>query len=213
MAIWSDWLPDLLPQLPECPVPLIEHELLRAAQDFFSRSYSWIVTTSAIPVVAAEASAPITFDPMLNVDNVRIEQAWYDNKEMELTTPGDLDSRFQNDWNTHVGVPYALYQESPGSAAFYPIPTAPSVIGFRFRASVKPTDASTGIPDDLYSNFKDEILVGAKARLMLFANKAWSNPGLGAAYAAQFEQRIDAARRAAAKSFGRSRLHIRATMF
>jgi hypothetical protein len=52
MSLWSAWLPDVVPHLPECPIPVIEHELRRAAQLFFEGSRAWRIYVPAIAVAA-----------------------------------------------------------------------------------------------------------------------------------------------------------------
>lgn len=208
MTTWSSWLPDLLPQLPECPGITVEHEVRRAAQRFFSGSRAWNVTLPAIPVEAAEdavAIAPTDHEQ----DLVRVLQVWYDDNIIEATTGDVLASRFGDNWQNHIGAPIAYIQDSPGVLRLYPVPEARSESGLIARIAVAPSDVSAGIPDNLAIAYRDELAMGAKARLMLHANKPWSAPEFGLKNESDFIAAINRANSSAATSFGKSRIASR----
>jgi hypothetical protein len=212
MKAWSNWFTDLLPQLPGCPDPQIEHELRRACQDFFERSRAWQVVQAPIAISASQTTFDIA-PTDAGQELVRLEAAWLDGRRLEVAGVGDMDASFADDWQAHTGSTSHLVQITPGTALLYPIPLAASVTGIKLRLSVRPSEAATGIPDDMFVKYRDALGAGARARLMLQSEKKWSDPGVGALNAAMFDAAINKASISAARSFGTGRIAARPRFF
>jgi hypothetical protein len=208
MKAWSNWFTDLLPQLPGCPDPQIEHELLRASQEFFARSRAWQVIQAPVAITANQTTLDIAPSDS-GQEMVRVEGAWLDGTRLKVYGVGDMDAAFTDDWQTHTGSTATLVQITPGTVLLYPIPVAASSTGLKLRLSVKPSEAATGIPDDMFVKYRDALASGAKARLMLQAGKKWSHPDLGTINAAVFDAAINTAAIAAARSFSTGRIAAR----
>lgn len=185
MKAWRTWFPDLALHVPGCPNVLMEHELRRAAQAFFRQTRAWKVDQALKPVAAGADVVPITPD---NADQelVRVEGAWWDGRSMSPVTPEVIDREFVQEWQGHTGTPEHYMELAPGELRIYPIPQADASQGLRLRLSVAPSDEATGLPDDIAVRYRDEIHVGAKARLMLVPGKPWSSPDLAAVYGQAF---------------------------
>lgn len=205
MAVWSDWYPDILPHLPGCPVPIVDHELRRASQVFFEGSRAWKMKLDAIQVRSNEEIVEIdTGDASTNI--VRIEHAWYDGNPIDVLTPEQMFDSFSGDWHNHTGIPVAIVQFEPGVVRLYPLPNSNASIGLVVEASVKPSNSSKGIPENLRIKFFEPIAAGAKARLMNYPNQAWTNFELGMALSSVFDSEINKARLNASLSYGRGRI-------
>lgn len=204
MMLWSAWLPDILPHVPECPVIIAEHEVKRVAQSLCEKTRAWLVTPAAMPVIAAQAEVTIVLGA--NQDLVRIEKAWYDGVPMEVKTITEMDDEYADDWTTHTGTPSIAVQNSPGIIRLFPVPTAAAVTGLKVRASIKPGDAATGIDSEYAVILRETIKVGAKGALMLYPNKPWTNMELGAAYTGAFGAMGNSLAVQAATGFGRGRI-------
>lgn len=206
MALWSAWQADILPHVAQCPIPLIEHELMRAAQQFFAESRVWQVERSPISVTSGVSD--LTIAPTdAQQELVRIETARWNGSQLRVKTASDMDASYMDDWRTHVGTPEVLIQVTPGLVWLYPIPDADGSLALRM--SVRPSESATGIPDDMAVKFRDTLSYGAKSRLMLYPNKPWSAPDLGLALSVAFRSGIDAAAATASRSFGRGRIASR----
>jgi hypothetical protein len=203
---WSDWFKDLLPHVPGCPNILAAHELLRAAQALLVQSRAWQVTQTEVPIDAAQAMETIA---VAGAQLVRIEKAWYDGIRMDIRTTEELDAQFSDDWQIHTGTPKALLQITPGVVQFYPIPDVAATTGLKLRVSLKPSDTATGLPHDIAIKYREPILAGAKARLMVYPNKPWSNDKLAMFNAGIFDNGVGTATIEAARSFGRGRIASR----
>ncbi len=210
MKTWSYWLPDLIPHVPECPQILAEHELRRSAQEFFRNTLAWRVTEADRPVLADEYEVDAT---PLNSDHelVRIDSAWYDGRLLEPVTYKTMDAKYCNDWQAHTGSPTHYMQEIPGVVRLYPIPTANATDGLKLRIIVAPSETATGLPDDIAIKYREDVQVGAKARLMLYPGKTWSNPELAVFYSKAFENMIGKANIDAARGHVQARIPSRVT--
>ena len=203
MKTWASWVPDLLPRLPQCPVAIVERELLRAAQVFFERSRAWTVDVDAIPVEAGNVDLSILPEDF-ECDLVRINDLWFDATRLSVTTSVQLARHSSDDWRSHSGRPNAYLQNIPGVVRLYPIPVDAGEVSVNL--SVKPSDSASGIPDELYVAFREQIRLGAMARLMLYEDKPWSKPDAGVKAEAEFNAAIDKALTKAERSFGSARI-------
>lgn len=203
MAIWADWLPDVLPHVQGAPVPQVEHEIKRAAQEFFTRARIWLVTTDDLPLEAGAVSLDIVL-PNASMAVVRVERAWLGTRPLDARLADAMDDAHADDWETHTGTPSAVIQFTPGAVRPYPIPTDAGTV--RLRVSVRPSDAADGIDDQFVARYQDAFSAGAKARLMLMLGKPWSNPEFGAAMRGVFDGYINQAITQAATGFGRGRM-------
>lgn len=208
MKTWSYWFPDLLPLVPGVPNVQAAHELRRAAQVFFEQSKAWKVIEPARPVTAGTVSisaAPSDAQQELS----EVLSVKYDGKSLNVETMESIEAAYGPDWGSHTGTPVAYFQLTPGEITFYPTPADDAITGVVLTLVVKPSDAATGLPDDMAVKYRDAMHVGAKARLMLIPGKPWSNPADGVGYGAAFDSMCGTANSQAAKSFGRARIASR----
>lgn len=205
MVLWSAWIPDILPHVAGCPIPIVEHELRRAAQEFFERTRAWKVQLAAVPVTSGTQEVAITVADAAEQVPVWASEVWYDGLWIRLATTEDLFARDRN-WPTRTGVPSEYTQLTPGSLRLYPIPSANAVTGLTCLAAIKPADTATGIPDALRVKFRQAIASGAKSRLFAYPGKPWSSPEMAKMFRDDFDAEIDKATLAATRAFGRGRM-------
>lgn len=209
MALWSAWLPDVLPHVPNCPVPLVEHELKRSAQVLLEASRIWRIDLDPAAVPAATVMLSPVMDDPDEQELVRIESVLFDGKPLDLRTPEELDAEAGDNWPSHTGVPTAYTLLSPGIVRLYPVPIDAATTGIEFRVSVKPADAATGVPDEIRTKYKEALTAGAKSRLMLYKDKPWTDYNLAGVHASAFESGVAKATLDAARAFGRGRVPSR----
>lgn len=187
---WSTFLPDVMPHVPGCPVAVAEHYVRRAAQAFFDRSKAWSVLTASMAVAADQAEVTVVL-PDAGTELVRVEQAWLDGRTVVPATARDLDETEEN-WTQQAGTVTRVVMLTPGVVRLFRIPEAAATTGLRLRASVRPSEAATGVPDDIAVQYRDSLIMGAKGMLMTVPKKPWSSE-LGAAMLTAFEAAADAA--------------------
>lgn len=210
MRPWSYWFPDVLPHVPGCPQPLVEHELLRAAKVFFGRTRAWKVDSPVAAVLAGQADVTV---PMASVEHelVRVESVRLDGKHLRLITTEALEAAHAGEWRTHAGSPHAYFLVQPGEVRLYPVPVSDAATGLTARVSIAPSDVSPGLPDHLGQAFGDAIQTGAKARLMLYPGRSWTSGELAGVYAQAFDRLVHDATVQAARSYGNARISSNVT--
>lgn len=189
---WSAWYPDVMPHVPECPIPIIEHELKRAAQTLMTRSRVWSMFVPVIAVSADDTTVEVVTGDA-QADMVRAEEAWYDGAKVSIIPVEEAAKLYGLEWHTATGTPTAIVQMSHAEFRLYPIPTIDATTGLTLRISARPSEASTGIPSDLATRYMDELATGAKSRLMMCPNKPWTNVEMGSALGMAFNSMIDRA--------------------
>ena len=188
---WSAWLPDVLPHVKQCPVAIAEHEIKRAAQDLLQTSRAWSVLTAAQAVTAGQSTVTVDLvDP--SIDLVRLETVWFDGVKLTPATPGELDVDEGSSWISKTGQPSRFIQLTPGFLRLYPAPAADATTGVTARCTVMPSEAADGLPDELANRYWDEIWTGARGKLMIYKDRPWSDPNIGAAYLGQFSSQKSA---------------------
>ncbi|HEV6963891.1 MAG TPA: hypothetical protein VK305_00655, partial [Roseateles sp.] len=113
MKPWSTWLPDVRPHVAGCPDLLAEHELRRAAQEFFRRSRAWRVRRPGVIAVSAGTSVLTLSTGDTTQDLVRVEALRYDGRALDPVTPELLDMKYGDAWEEHTGTPNKFLQETP----------------------------------------------------------------------------------------------------
>jgi hypothetical protein len=205
---WSDFYNDLVPSLPGVGLPLLEHELRRAAQDFFSGSRAWRIVLDPIGTEAGVFEYQMMADDR-GQDVVRIEAAAYLSGGLDVLTLPDVVTRYGADWWNASGSPAAVTQLRPGYISLCPTPDAAVADALVLTVSVRPSDTSTGIDDDLAIKFRSALIDGAKGRLMLMPKKPWTDFQLGSVLSARFGDKVDDARSKAERAYGRGRVRSR----
>jgi hypothetical protein len=165
-----------------------------------------------MPVQAGQSDVAVALGTT-EQELVRIEAAWFDGRQVEVRHVYDLDDLSLSDWTTATGHPRVVVQVSPFTIRLYPVPEHAAAKGLKVRASVRPSESATGIPDDLGAKFRDELAIGAKARLLLQTGAPWANPEMGALLARMFDEHISAANLTTVRSFGRGRLNTKPNWF
>lgn len=210
MSAWSDWLPDIMPVVPECPIPVIEHELRRAAQTFFRKTRAWPAFLPAIAIAADQDVVDLdTGDDQAAI--VSIEEAWYDGRALEIVALAEAVKRWGGEWQDATGAPTAIVQMTPMQVRLYPVPTEAATAGLSLRIAARPSDVAAGVRDDLAERYLDDIAAGAKSRLMLYPGKPWTNPDMAAINKSMFDQAMDTTITKLAKAGGQGRIASRPT--
>lgn len=203
---WSAFTPEIAPSVPGCPIFAVELAARRATQDMCRDARPWRESLPDAAVTAGTASVAISTGNA-ETSVARVERAWWDGRRLDPKSVDEMDDAHGDNWRTHTGDPYLYVEISPGTVTLYPKPTADGTLAT--FAALQPSEVATGVPDDIARLFRDTIIAGAKARLMLDPEKAWSNPSQAAIEMAVFQQGVGSAQHQAATGFGRSRIVAR----
>lgn len=210
MTLWSAWFPDIAPHVPGCPTAIIIHELRRSAQEFFRRTQAWR-EVQFFPVAALQSDVSILPDDK-TLDLVRIRTVYFDKKRLVPTTYETLSQLFTDQFLSHTATyPGEYYALEPGVLNLYPTPINAAVDGLTVMMAVTPGESSTGLPDSIALKYRDTVIAGAKARLMVYPNKPWTNMDMAGVYSQKFATEADKFTADAARSFSNARIPARPT--
>ena len=199
-------------ELPGIPELVLDDAVLRATQDFFSRSESWrhslaaplLDWTEALVFPAMDEGTELPADTrIVRIDTVKYSSDGTNLKTVPFSTRQQLDREFPN-WEVRTGnSPQRwTHDPTPDMPRIIPIATADVLTSLQVRVMRAPNDAATTIPDFLYTEFQDDLITGTLARLMKIPGKDWTNMRGAAAYSATFEGGIQKAMSRANAEFG-----------
>jgi len=166
-------LDDIAPDLPQCPIDLIQHHLRIAAIAFCEDSNVYRYTCDAMDLVAGENEVDLDVPTQTEVSSVIV-----------LTYGGQpIDPKGENDlalidpyWMTATGdTPRFYYQTDPATVILYPIPTATSAASLSASVAVRPTENADGLEAWVYRKYRAGIIARAKADLKAMLNKPWTD--------------------------------------
>lgn len=199
-------------ELPGIPELVLNDAVLRATQDFFSRSESWRHSLAAplldwtialvFPAMVEGVELPADTRIVRN-DVVKYSSDGTNLKTVPFSTRQQLDSEFPN-WEVKTGNSPERWTNdpTPDMPRIIPIATDDHLASLQVRVILAPNDAATTIPDFLYTEFQDDLVNGTLARLMKIPGKDWTNLRSAAAYAAAFEGGIQKAMSRANAEYG-----------
>lgn len=197
--LWSEFYDLVMPDLPGCPFAMIDNALRLAAISFCEQSLAWKYEHPSIAVVSG--TADYDYVPPAEAVVYAITYAQFDDDEIE-TRAGESGIRIE-DWRNQTGTPeYVL----GGATSLTLVPT-PDVSGIlTMTVALKPSPDATGVDDSLFNEFRDPIIHGVLARLMLSPKKPYSNPSLATYHQQQFTILTGQAGMRAARNYNRAPL-------
>lgn len=183
MKLWAVFLPEVLTLAIGCPIPLAEVKIRQAAIEFFQRTRSWVEWLD--PVTSEEGLIDYDLVIPTESDVARIERSTIDGKPIEIIsylaapydwTLQDLDSQglVSRDLKT-----FRLGQSVAAD------------LTIQVQVALTPSRTSTGIPDDLYDKYVDDIVHGARYRVLMTPDTPFYRPDLAGVEKALFESAIN----------------------
>ncbi|ARO87839.1 hypothetical protein EBAPG3_008710 [Nitrosospira lacus] len=199
MRPWSDFYDLIMPGLPGCPFAMADNALRRSAIVFCEQSLAWRFNHPDIPVMAG--TSEYAFLPPAGAAVHCITNAVLDGEEIE-TRAGESGMTVGN-WRNQSGTPlYVL--GGAASATLVPIPDAAGML--TMVVALKPSAGSVEIDDMLFNEFRESIVHGALAQLMLSPKKPYTNAQLATHHERQFSISVAAAGMRVARSYTRAPL-------
>lgn len=204
----TDFLPTVLPSLPGCPQNTVIRAVRDAAIEFCNRSLIWKHEVEPFPVVKGIGDYELDVPDEANVAGfVRVRHAER-SVPLELRTTDELDD-ISPGWRTKVGVPQFFSQYGQFGILLDRLPKETRRNVLSATLALKPTATANNLPDVLFVDWKDEVVDGARARLMVDASRQWSDPERAAAAGANFRAGIQRAALKARLGSGARDLSVR----
>jgi hypothetical protein len=189
--LYSALTNEILPEVPGCPDISIERAIRDSAIEFFDTTLAYTADQGPVTVTSGVATVVLTIPAETRL--VQLLRAQIGDRPLARITRDQLMT-VPISWQDDTGDPTALTFNSDTAIRLLPIPnrTMPDPLYLRF--AVAPTRISTSIPDAVGERYYREIAAGAKSRLMLMPEKAWSNEKMGVGYRSMYERMMREAR-------------------
>ena len=187
----SNLLNDVLVDCPGAPEPLIVNALITALREFCNRTRFWQHELPPINLIAGQAVYPL--NPPTDTEIVSVVQA----RSEHLLAPSSvnlLDRSFPGWRDAQARQPVFYFQPSMDSIHVVYKPSENISSGLNVIVALRPSRNATTMDDEIYREFGNEIIAGAKARLQVIPNKPWSSSDYATVNAMIFASAIDRAR-------------------
>ena len=181
---WETFHPLITPDVPGCPLEIVDRELAITASDFFARTHLWREDLSPQNTVVDQSHYDIT-------DFTTIESVLWakvDNIDLVHTDDRLINPEYLN----RKGKPTHFWIDKESEIRLYPIPDA--VFSLDVRLVLKPKRNAPGVPDFVYQRWADAFVSGAIYRIARTPNKEWTNPEQAALHKNLYEQAVTNAR-------------------
>jgi hypothetical protein len=205
---FSKFYDALLPELPGCPLKLVDHHLLMVARDVCERSSCWLETFPDIP---AEVGVAIYYLPvpeekaeLVAVRELRMagDLQW---RAVDPPTPPRTSGVVQEQPRFPVGKPpFSVSQDREQITLIEPPTGDLSIVG-----TMRPTLDATVLPDVLYLQTLEAVRMGVLSRLLRMGGKPWTDRDLAVDYETSYNTALNAAASDAAQGNTRSMLRTR----
>lgn len=211
MTSYDDFLPYVLTDVPGCPEIAAVLAVRNTVIDFCEKSL--VVQADLDPVSLVAGQADYDLEPPVNRLVTKVMKLFYKNSELHpfgqdfvpsatyfnpSAIDGDADSE-----------PRGWSQKDTTTFTVWPAPKTAQANAITIRAALKPTRASTSCDDVVFEDYAEYIAAGAKARLMLQPNKAYTNPGLVVTQNQLYMQGVNMARQRASRGHTRANLRVK----
>lgn len=174
--------PYVLPDVANCPMPIVDQAIVRAAIRFCAETGVWRYTPATQPVV--EDTTTYIFVPPAGAKVERVLAAWLDG--VPLTVKNATDMLGMQDWQTETGTPEYLVVLSDSQFRVYPLGAG----DVDMEVTLKPSRAATTIDDNVFETHVEAIASGALEILLAKPGKPWSSPDHAAYHKGKFDNAI-----------------------
>lgn len=199
MKLWSEFYNLLIPELPGCPILLIDHTVRRAAIQFCEQSLAWKYQHPDIAVVTT--TDEYSFVPLDQTIVHAITYAEFNG--LEIKTKADENSVMIYDWRNETGSPEYVFG---GATSLTLVPTPDLEGTLKLTVVLKPSPTAIGMDDDIFNEYREGIMHGALARLMLSPKKPYTDPNMATFHQQMFAVAAGHAGVRAARNFTRAPL-------
>jgi len=200
MKPWSEFYDLTVPDLPGCPMGVLNYALRQSAIAFCEQSQAWKFTLDDIAVEANTGVYALINTPVGSIVHV-ITYAKFNDTEI---SPNTSESNIPIwNWRDQTGIPeYVL--GGPTAVTLVPTPNLNGTL--KLIAVLKPTPVAEGIDDDIFNEYREAIVHGAKSRLMLSPKKPYTDASLGTYHNQQFAIKTASAGNRADRNYTREPL-------
>lgn len=195
MKLWTEFYDTLLPDVPGCNPAMANVALRHAAREFCERTKVWDEWRG--PQLTVATSIQYDFDIGGGEEVVKLLGATLAGNDLDVRSVNDMP----NNWQTASGSLSGILTQD--RRTFYLVPQCEAGLEIKTRVALKPSNKGTGVSDELFAHYLEDICVGARARLHASIKKPYTDKTAAAECRADFNMRMAKVARAVEKSFSR----------
>lgn len=180
--LWSSFYPELRIFAGSASEPLLEAKTRQAAIEFFQRTRAWVEWLD--PATSFEGLVEYDFDIPSQSDVARVERATVDGKPIVIQSYRDAP----HDWTRSDLVNQGLVTRDLKTFRLGNAVASGQVI--QVQVALTPSRTSAGMPDDLFEKYKDDIVHGARSKLLEISSTTFYQPDVAGREFALFESAI-----------------------
>ncbi|GAA4647918.1 hypothetical protein GCM10023116_01800 [Kistimonas scapharcae] len=185
--LWTEFLPDILPEAVGCPNPVAKRAIKNATIQFCDEAEAYIHRPDPLTPVANLPELEFSLPEHTRLAKIHVLS--YRSSALKPTSEMMLDSRAPG-WQQEVGTPQAFYQMSQRSARIVPTPEKTEALTVQATLALAPTQRAEGVDDDFADQYYETLIAGALSRILGMQNQPWSNPQQAMVYGAAFAEMI-----------------------
>lgn len=185
----STLLPFVAPDVPEAPEPLVLRNIMLAANDYCVQTGVWDEIQD--PVTILDNIHTYDIDTPTGAQVATIKDIWLANRKLIPVSMDQLMEKMPN-WQSATGSEPAYYNAASDWTTYriYPIPYQAQKAKMTLRVAYAPDQFGDVVPRFLVDRWLDEVVAGAKARLLAMVGKPWTNAAAAQFFQRQYEQGI-----------------------
>lgn len=158
----EQFLPDVLPEVPGCPEPMAERQILDATIRFCRDTYAWQDEVDELEVPKGSTRFEL---------GAEWQNGIFGSQIIAVTHVGDRAFRFDG---------RTLSVDGAQEGETLPI-----------RAALQPERSASRVPDFLYEDHREAIAAQALSRLLLQSRVDWANPELAGVYRQDYANAVN----------------------
>lgn len=182
----------LMPELPGCPVAMVDLHLVLAARQFCSQTSAWREPFTPLDLVAdqadyylepAESQSDVVKLTELTIND---ELLWRDSDADQLSVDAECPKYLRNE------PPFTLSNDLRTITLMVDeVPTAAASAALVVVGAMQPKMGATRLPDFLLNQYVEAIRFGTLSRLMVMPKKPWGDRPLATAYMASWHEALN----------------------
>ena len=203
MVRMSDIIPDIKVEAPECHTGLIQNRLIATLRHFCKETYYWRYELPAITLLAFMEQAPSTYFYTLSIpDNseiLAIDELIFEHRPLKMKSRAWLDENLPQ-WRESTGEPRYFIMQQNGDIRFVPASDRIRPIAVTGTVILQPGRSSTEIDDGLM-RYDRCLIAGTLSRLLMMANKAWTDADRSQVYQSEYIEGLSQAKNMVMRDF------------
>lgn len=212
MALYEDFFPNVLYDVPGAPEPVVVNAIRNACIEFCEKSLVLVRDHDPITLIANKVDYDL--EPPGGYVVVKVQKAWLEHSPLDPMAPDVVKdaavyNRLFSSYIAASSTPRAYLQKEERTISVWPMPEKKYQNGLTLRVALKPTRASTEVEDVILEDYAEIIAAGALARLMASPGKAYTNTEFAGVNQAKFISGINVARGRAMHGHVRSNLSVK----